>query len=272
MAMNCFRFYIPAIAMAALLCFSATSPAGHQDDQQKLPAAAEVLKKFAESTGGAQKYREIKSVKMTGTMSVPDQGLSGTINIQMVVPNKQFVKVEVPDVFNETKGSDGTIAWSSNSMMGPRVLEGKEKDDLLAESNFEKIYNPEKFYKEMEVVGIKEIDGESCYELKLTKKNGLVETQCFSQKTGLHVGSESIVATQMGDLNVEVSLSEYKEVGGIKFPHKIDQKVSGTKVTVQFDSIEVNPEIAASTFEVPAEVKALITDGDDQDKEEGAGK
>lgn len=268
---NRLKFYTPFIAIAALFCFTANSSAGSQEDQQKLPAATDVLRKFVESTGGEQKYREIKSVKMTGTMNVPDQGLSGTIAIQMVVPDKQFVKVEIPDVFSETKGCDGTTAWSSNTMMGPRVLDGKEKDDLLAESNFEKIYAPEKFYKEMEVVAIKDVDGESCYELKLTKKNGLVEKQCFSVKTGLHVGTESTVVTQMGDLDVEVSIGDYKEVGGIKFPHKIEQKVSGNKVVIQFDSIEVNPEIASSTFEVPADVKALITD-DDQANDKSDGK
>lgn len=264
----CFRFCLPFMAIAALFFITATSPAGNQEDQQDLPAAIDVLKKYAEATGGAQKYREIKSVKKTGTMSVPDQGINGTIGIQMVLPNKQFVKVEVPDVLTETKGSDGAIAWSSNTMMGPRILEGKEKDDLLAESNFEKIYDPTKFYQEMKIVGTKEINGETCYELKLTRKNGMVEKQCYSQKTGLHVGSESLVPTQMGDLNVEVSYSEYKEAGGIKFPHKIEQSVSGTKFTFQFDNIEVNPEIASSTFEVPAEVMALMPDRDGPNKGE----
>ena len=71
------------------------------DDPDKMPAAKSVLKKFADSTGGADKYREIKSVKMNGKLEIPAQGVEGKISMRMIVPDKVLVKLEVPDMMTE---------------------------------------------------------------------------------------------------------------------------------------------------------------------------
>ena len=230
------------------------------DDPDKLPEAKTILKKFADASGGADKYRDIKTLKMSGKLSSPAQGMEGTIEMMMMVPGKIKVKLEVPDVFTEQNGSDGKTAWSTNTMMGPRVLDGKEKEQLLEEASFEKVYNPEKFYKEMKVVGTKEIDGDKCYKVKLTKQSGVASTEFYSMKTGMHVRTEGEVPTQMGDMKMAVNFSEMKEVGGIKMPHRIVREISGMNIIVEFDKIEVNPKLDDSVFALPDDVKELVED------------
>ena len=230
------------------------------DDPDKLPAAKSVLKKFVDATGGADKYRNIKTIRMTGKLSSPAQGMEGTIEMQMMIPGKIRVKLEVPNVFTEENGSDGKTAWSKNTMMGPRVLSDNEKEQLLEEASFEKIYNPEKFYKAMEVVGMDELDGEKCYKLKVTKQSGLESTEFYSMKTGMHVRTEGKVPTQMGEVEMGANFSEIKEAGGIMMPHKIVREISGMNVIVEYDKIEVNPTIDPSVFALPEEVQELVAD------------
>ena len=186
--------------------------------------------------------------------------MEGTIEMQMMIPGKIRVKLEVPNVFTEENGSDGKTAWSKNTMMGPRVLSDNEKEQLLEEASFEKIYNPEKFYKAMEVVGMDELDGEKCYKLKVTKQSGLESTEFYSMKTGMHVRTEGKVPTQMGEVEMGANFSEIKEAGGIMMPHKIVREISGMNVVVEYDKIEVNPTIDPSVFALPEEVQELVAD------------
>ena len=184
--------------------------------------------------------------------------MEGTIEMLMMVPGKIKVKLEVPDVFTEQNGSDGETAWSSNTMMGPRVLAGKEKEQLLEEASFEKIYSPEKFYKEMKVVGTEEVKGDNCYKVKLTKKSGTESTEFYSIKSGMHVRTEGKVPTQMGDMEMAVNFSEMKSVGDLKMPHKIVREISGMNIIVQFDKIEINPKLDSDAFALPEDVQELV--------------
>lgn len=265
MKLNMTKIRFKAI-VTLVLCGLVT--VANADDQDKLPEATSVLKKFAEATGGADKYRDIKTVKMSGKLSSPAQGMEGTIEMQMMLPGKMRVRLDVPDVFTEENGSDGETAWSSNTMMGPRILSGKEKEQLLEEASFEKIYNPEKFYKEMKVVGTEEVDGDKCYKVKLTKKSGIESTEFYSMDTGMHVRTEGKVPTQMGDMEMSVNFSDMKDVGGIKMPHKIVREISGMNIIVEFDKIEVNPTIDPTVFQLPEEVKELVEDQKEEETED----
>lgn len=229
------------------------------DDPDKLPSAEAILKKFTDASGGADKFKNIKSAKMTGKLSIASQGIEGKISVQIVTPDKLKSVMEIPDVVVETQASNGEVAWSGNTMSAPRILEGKEKDAVLEEANFEKFYAPESFYKELKVVGTREIDGDKCYELKLTKKNGLENTEFYSMKTGLNVKSLTVFPHQMGEFKMESIPGDYREVDGVLMPFEIKLiRPEGTVIVITFDKIEINPKIDDSVFELPDDVKALV--------------
>jgi hypothetical protein len=54
----------------------------------------------------------------------------------------------------------------------------------------------------------------------------------------------------------ETVFGDYKEVGGLIFPHSIQSKPKGapegTGVSISIASIEINPDLPASRFEMPA--------------------
>ena len=244
-----------AILTLALCCMVSVANA---DDPDKLPAAKSILKKFADESGGADNYRKIKTVKMTGKLKIKEQSLDGTVEMQIMVPDKVRFKLEIPNVIVDENGSDGKTVWAHNSIQGARILEGKEKAQLLEEASFEKVYNPEKYYKDMKVVGTDEIDGEKCYKLNLTKQSDIESTEFYSMKTGLHLRTEAVVPSPLGDIPITIDFSEMKDVGGVKMPYKISRKMNGMNVVVEFDKIEMNPKIDASVFTPPEEVMELV--------------
>jgi outer membrane lipoprotein-sorting protein len=61
----------------------------------------------------------------------------------------------------------------------------------------------------------------------------------------------------MGDIPVELIASEYKSFGGILEPVKVTQKTGPQEFTITLESVEANPAIPASRFEMPPEVRQL---------------
>jgi outer membrane lipoprotein-sorting protein len=70
----------------------------------------------------------------------------------------------------------------------------------------------------------------------------------------------TIAVSQMGEIPVEVRMSDYKDFGdGVLQPSKVVQKAAGQEYTITIDNVKVNQEVPVGRFDPPAEVKALLT-------------
>mgnify|MGYP003352652075 CR=1 FL=1 len=104
---------------------------------------------------------------------------------------------------------------------------------------------------------VESIDGEDCYKVLLTPREGKPETMYFQKKSGLAVKSTTVAASQMGDVPVEVIVANYKDFGGIKVPAKTVQKAAGQEFSITIENVEYDAKAPASAFALPADVKAL---------------
>ena len=259
--------------MMALVASLTLVVSAQADDPDKMPAAETVMKKFADALGGADKLKAIKTMRTKGKFALPSMGMEGQLELTQMMPGKVFTKVIIPGAGTQSVATNGDIAWELSTMTGPRLLQGKEIDQIREEGSMEKFYDPMSFYKEVKVVGMEDVEGDKCYKVKVTKKNGDVAHDYFSMKTGLQMKSETTVVNQMGEIKAETLISGYKEFGGLKFPTKSVIKLEGLGERVMtFDKIEINPEIDEKTFAIPEEVQNLIDSGvGDEDGEEEKG-
>ncbi len=266
-----FRYMLTIVTVAALSCSSLICQA-----QEKLPTAEEVIAKYVEVTGGLDKYKSIKSMHQSGSMSIPVAGIEGTIDLKSIAPDKLAVSVELAGAGNEMSGSNGETVWSSSTMTGDRILTGKEAEQTLLEADLRRIYEPASVYKSLEVVGIEEVDGEKCYKLKVTRNSGDEQLEFYSVDTGLQTRSKITAQSPMGPVRIEVGVSDYKDVGGLKFPHKMTQTFvdQGMVMEVVMKKIELNSEFEAGTFDLPESIQKMVAkksgkkaddDGDDDD-------
>ena len=74
----------------------------------------------------------------------------------------------------------------------------------------------------------------------------------------LSKGMKLTVATEMGEVPMEMVFTEYMEVDGIPVPKAIIQRVIGQEVRITFNSYEFNVDIPDETFDLPEEVQALV--------------
>ncbi|SRR5579863_1333102 len=224
---------------------------------EPLPKAEEILDKFVEVTGGKAAYEKLHSEKWTGTFEFVGKGIKGTVTAYRAEPNNSLMSVELEGIGSIKDGTDGQIAWESSSFQGPRIKQGDERAFSLRQATLREPLYWRKLYKHVETVGQETIDGQQCYKVALTPDIGKPETQYFDKKSGLMVKMTITVTRPEGDIATETVLSDYREEGGLRTPHKVRNTVMGQDFVMTLDHMAYNVEVPANLFDVPADVKAL---------------
>ena len=73
-----------AAALAAVSVF-ASGQSGASAQQAALPAAKDVIARHVEAIGGEAAWKAIKSMRATGTFSLPAQALSGSLELMTAI-------------------------------------------------------------------------------------------------------------------------------------------------------------------------------------------
>lgn len=242
------RFWIPVLVCCSL-CASAA---------EDLPKGEAVLDRYVEVTGGKAAYDKIHTEVAKGTMELTGKNVKGAIVSYEAEPNKNYSAVEIEGVGKVESGTDGTVAWESSAIAGPRIKTDIERDEMIRASVFNAHLNWRTLYNTVETAGSETVDGEDCYKLVLTPKTGRPETEFYSKKTGLLVKTSTINTTQMGEIATEAFVKDYKDVSGVKMAFTRVNRVAGQEIQVHLDSIEVNVDIPKNRFDLPEEIKTLL--------------
>jgi hypothetical protein len=243
------------LILAALLGFTSLSFA----QTEPLPKPETILDHYIEVTGGKAAYEKRKNAIETGVLEFKVQGLKGPITRYSAEPTEEYSIIELEGVGKIEGGIHDGVAWEKSTIIGPRIKTGAEKTQTLREGTFNASLHWRELYPKVETAGTETIDGELCYKLVLTPKDGNSETIYFQKKSGLAVKTMTVAATQMGDVPFEATSSDYKTFGGVTIPTKVTQKVSGQEFTITISDVKINQPIPADRFELPAEIKALAS-------------
>jgi hypothetical protein len=221
-------------------------------------SAENILGRYIDATGGKDAYDRISNRVTKSVMEMPAQGISMNMTIYHSRPNSFYALIESEMVGKIERGTDGDIAWEKSVMMGPRVLEGSEKDDLLRQATFDQLVHWKTLYEKAEVVGMEEIAGRPCDKVVLTPKTGNPQTYSFDRETGLVSKVMLTVESPMGEVPVETYLEDYRSVDGLLMPFRSRVESLGVERLVTVQSVEQNVELPANRFETPADVLALM--------------
>lgn len=255
-------FVVFTLMLAAMLAAQAPSPVVSSPIPASLVPvskdAAAILDRYVEVTGGKAAYQRLTSEVIEGTLSLPEQNLSGKLIRYALPPDKEYSLVDMPQVGKFESGFTNGVAWDKTSMMGPRVKTGEEMLQAQREARFNSALVWRTIYVKAEAAGVETVEGEECDKVILTPKAGKPETQYYSRVTGLLVKTVMVAASPMGDVNAESIVSNYKPYGGILYPTRSVQKAGQQKVELNVTKVTFNEPIPAEYFETPAEIKALV--------------
>jgi hypothetical protein len=222
-----------------------------------LPSADDVLKKFRTAIGGEAAIRKHTSRSVTGTFEILGQNMRGDMKILAAAPDHLRLLITLPGVGDIERGYDGHIGWSMDAQVGPRLLEGKELDELKHSADFYDDLHDPKSYSSITVVGVSPFEGADCYEMKLVRTTGFEYTEFFNTKTGLLAGMKMNATSQMGTMPVVQVVTEYKNFGGILVPTVTRQRMLQLESQMVITDI-VYDQVDAKLFDLPPQIAALV--------------
>jgi len=247
----------------AILLLSAACPrvgtGRNLSDQNPAPPGAEsILDRYIEVTGGKAAYSKLHNILSVGTFYVAGTSMRGTFKTYEAEPGKYLSVVEIEEGDRIEEGTLGDIAWDRSTSDGPHLKEGEEKDVSLREATFNSKLKWRLLYKKAECTGTEMIGERMCYKVVLTPSAGKPLAQYYDVESGLLVRSVITVNSPAGPVLSENSYSDYREAGGVLFPHRLAHRIGMEETVVTLDSVRCNVDIAWYRFDPPAEVKALL--------------
>lgn len=251
------RKLLSVLMLAACAVWGQDEKAGKKEPE-KLPSAESVLERFIEVTGGRKAYESRTSETIVAKMSMPAQGIEASLTTHTARDNKQRIVTEFPGIGKIEGGSDGQVYWEKSAVQGARIRKGDELPQARRQATMNAPIHWRTLYAKVETTGLDAVEGKPCYALTLTPSEGRPELACYDQESGLLVQVKLTLKTQMGEIPMVTSVSEYREIEGVKVPHKMTQTVAGQKVEVTVESVVTNPKLDPDTFKLPDEIVALV--------------
>ena len=225
----------------------------------------EVLAKHFEALGGKDKIMAIQSAKMVAKQVMGPQELPVTISWKR--PDKVRMEFTLQGMTG-IQSYDGKTAWMVMPFLGkkdPEEMTGDDLNDIIEQADL--IEGPLFDWKEkghtVELLGEETIEGTPAWKLKLTRKNGNVSTIWLDKEAYVEIKSEGKRKRGDQEIEMETSYGDYKEVGGLIFPHSIQSKPKGAPqgANISVESIELNPTLDDALFTMPKVEKPATTGG-----------
>jgi outer membrane lipoprotein-sorting protein len=220
--------------------------------------ADDIIKKNIEARGGLQKIKAIKSLKLTGKLTVAGPGIELPLTIQQKRPNAFRMDATFQGQ-SVTQAYDGDSGWQINPFQGvsdPDKMAGDELKEAQEQADIDGALID---YKEkghtVELLGKEDVEGTPAYKLKLTLKTGDVRYIYIDAAKSLELKITAKRRSPGGEQEVDIYPGNYKPVGGVLFPFSIEQKIGGqTQVQIAIDKIDIDPPIDDAVFKMPGKV------------------
>ncbi len=245
-----------AALSAAFLAVMLSGPLARAADES-LPTGDEVVSKFIEAIGGAEKLAKLETRVATGTIEFPLSHAKGPFTSYEAAPNKIYSLAEIPELGKIESGCDGTVRWEYTAMTGPRIIEGDEKAIADRLGAFDATVHWRNYYDSAKTTAIEDLDGKLHYRVVLTPRSGPPVTAFYDRKTFLQTKAMVTTKGPMGEIPLEITMDEYREVDGVLLPHRQVMRGPGFENVVTLKSIKHNAPIPPGRFDLPDAIRLL---------------
>jgi len=238
-------------------CILLFCPFGVADEPK---TADEAIDRYIKAVGGRDKIDAVKSLRVTGK-TVLGGGMEMPVTMETKRPNKTRIEFTFSGMTG-TRAYDGKTGWSIMPFAGktdPEKMSDDEVKDMEDEADLD---GPLVDYKtkghRIELLGKEDVEGSPAYKLKITKKNGDVESRFLDAETFLPVKTVSKATRHGTEVEMEQIMSDYKPVNGLMMAHSIQTRALGAaagamggQATVVLEKVEANVEIPDARFSIP---------------------
>lgn len=245
--MNHFKRFLLSGLLPAVVVSTAVAQGGLEDPY-------DIMDRYFNAAGGLDRLKAERSHYLEGNIKVA--GLEGTIKVWIEKPDRSRIEFDL-GVFKMIQGDNGDYNWviDTNGKLqkttNPDEAAVKRKEVRRRMAEYEYADRESDVFK-VTYMGVEEIDGESCYVIKIENNiNSDYETDYINKDNFYLEKSVSIEGTESHDSFYE----DYRDVAGIKVPFRQKQIAheTGQEEEMEITEYVSNPDIEPSLFDPPEE-------------------
>jgi hypothetical protein len=221
------------------------------------PSANEILDKYLDALGGVQRLKGLTSFIATGvSQGYGGFGGDGDFTIYSRAPNQRTTQIffkQHPERGDSTWAFDGRAGWikTPRGLFSLVALEGGELDGARLEAQLAFPGQIREVLKNFRTGLRRAIDDKDYLIVQGTGPRGLLATFYFDEETGLLRRLVRYTPSPVGRVSVQIDYSDYRDVGGIKFPFELQFSWLDGRYTAKIKEIRTNVPIDAKVFARP---------------------
>ena len=218
----------------------------------------ELVARNAEARGGLDRIQAIKSIRFEGSLRF--SGPFGSLDLTLLqvkrAPDSVRTEVSVQGL-TQVQAWDGKEAWQISPFQGRKDPERMTEDDARGLADDASIGGDLIDYRakgnQIEYLGTEDVDGTEAHKLKVTLKNGDIETVYLDPDHFIEirvVGQRKVRGTETEDVT---DFGDYEQVAGVYFPFSIVSitRGSGGQQQITINKAEANLAVGDSEFAFP---------------------
>lgn len=205
------------------------------------------------SLGTKEALAAVHTVALEGVIVIDEMPGIGAVSEFLAADGRAFLSTQLPGMGAVDQGCDGSMYWEEDMRLGAR-----RRDDVQADIARRKYgtlrHAPWKeLYVRAELLGTEQVEGRSCHLLAMIPKLGHADRWYLDTKTSRLVRfSMKIGGTTQEPIEFVTTLSDWRAVGGVLYPHMRVAEAGETRVTRTLTSIRHEPELADGVYQAPA--------------------
>jgi len=215
--------------------------------------ADEIISKYIAFTGGAEKWKKIKSITSSGIYNYGGMEFPFTAWSKAPDLYKYIVSFNGKSFTQSYSGGEGWRIDGFKNETQKTILNGKDAAAMANESDVE-LESPFIDYRgkghAISFEGKDTAEKKICYKIKLTRKSGDTEIFYFDSNNYELVKKQAISKnTELDKAMLDILYSDYHSTEGIKVAHKISCISNGqTILVITVKDIKLNLPVADSIF------------------------
>jgi len=223
-----------------------------------LPSADEIIEASIKAIGGREAVQKFTSLVVKGTYEFTAAGrtASGIFEQYYKPPDKIYMSINVPKVFKQEEGFDGTVGWTKTAQ-GVMEMSGWQLAFKKRSTEGAFIYDVNRFkefYPKSSVRGVEKVEGRDAYAVEVTPTVGKTETLYFDKQTGLMVRWDIMYESgrQQGvSFPLTLFAEGYADVNGMMMPMIYRQVSPSQTAVLRFVEVKFNVPVDESKFRKP---------------------
>ncbi len=219
------------------------------------PAADQVLDRYIQALGGAERLAGLTSLVARGTYLGFDDADTSAVEIFARAPGQRTTIIHTLSG-DSTTTYDGRAAWiaapETEKPVPLLAVTGQELDGVKLEAELMFPARIKQALSRWRVGAPAVIDDREVQVVQGTTAAGAVATLCFDSTSGLLVRLVRFSESPVGRIVTQIDYGDYREVSGIRMPFRWTVTWLSGRSTFELSDVQVNVPIDASIFATPA--------------------